>query len=299
MAAKDKKTTIVIKKVTVVAAGGHGGSWKVAFADFMTAMMAFFLVMWLVNQSEEVKKSVAEYFSTPSIIEYNFSNFGVELTLEKLFLDLVNEPLKAFEQFVTPVDKRPNVMDMGLKKIQLHFITEKMSEYAKNIQVLQDEITFDIPEDVLFKPLTAEPIGQFPEIMERVRQITEGLKDSNIYINSELPFKSGVSEGKIRDTAEQRLDLVMNKVQLSITHESVDLYGKTTVEKISNVEAGRDTQGYIKFRIRQKEKPKGRVLKKEINENYDTAEKSGDVYDDFVNKLTRKAEGREESREKK
>ena len=80
MAAKDKKTTIVIKKVTVVAAGGHGGSWKVAFADFMTAMMAFFLVMWLVNQSEEVKKSVAEYFSTPSIIEYNFSTVVDGLT---------------------------------------------------------------------------------------------------------------------------------------------------------------------------------------------------------------------------
>src|SRR5271165_3013434 len=108
----EKKATIVIKKITIAAAGGHGGSWKVAFADFMTAMMAFFLVMWLVNSTEEVKKSVSDYFSTPSIIEYNFSNYGVELTLEKLFLDLMNEPLKAVEDFITPVDKKPNIMSM-------------------------------------------------------------------------------------------------------------------------------------------------------------------------------------------
>ena len=55
MAANEKKQTIVIKKITVVAAGGHGGSWKVAFADFMTAMMAFFLVMWLVGQTPEYR----------------------------------------------------------------------------------------------------------------------------------------------------------------------------------------------------------------------------------------------------
>ncbi|MCX7977737.1 MAG: chemotaxis protein MotB, partial [Bdellovibrionaceae bacterium] len=96
----EKKGTTVIKKITVVAGGGHGGSWKVALADFMTAMMAFFLVMWLLGQSEETKKAVSDYFSTPSIIEYNFQNFGAELTLEKLFLDLLNEPLKAIQSFM-------------------------------------------------------------------------------------------------------------------------------------------------------------------------------------------------------
>ena len=44
--------------------GGHGGAWKIAYADFMTAMMAFFLVMWLVNAAnEETKASVASYFN--------------------------------------------------------------------------------------------------------------------------------------------------------------------------------------------------------------------------------------------
>src|SRR5947209_6547985 len=46
-------------------AGKGGGAWKVAYADFVTAMMAFFLVMWLCAQNQEVKRSVSEYFSDP------------------------------------------------------------------------------------------------------------------------------------------------------------------------------------------------------------------------------------------
>lgn len=47
-------------------AGKGGGAWKVAYADFVTAMMAFFMVMWLVGQSKPVKESVANYFKDPS-----------------------------------------------------------------------------------------------------------------------------------------------------------------------------------------------------------------------------------------
>lgn len=42
--------------------GGHGGSWKVAYADFVTSMMAFFLVMWLISADEETKKAIEDYF---------------------------------------------------------------------------------------------------------------------------------------------------------------------------------------------------------------------------------------------
>lgn len=47
-------------------AGKGGGAWKVAYADFVTAMMAFFMVMWLTSQSSEVKEAVAEHFRNPS-----------------------------------------------------------------------------------------------------------------------------------------------------------------------------------------------------------------------------------------
>ncbi|MGH9593743.1 MAG: flagellar motor protein MotB [Bryobacteraceae bacterium] len=46
--------------------GHHGGAWKVAYADFVTAMMALFIVLWLMNTSEQVKKAISAYFSDPS-----------------------------------------------------------------------------------------------------------------------------------------------------------------------------------------------------------------------------------------
>ena len=146
----EKEPVVVIKKITVQGPGHHGGSWKVAFADFMTALMAFFLVMWLVGQSEETKKNVADYFSTPSIIEYNFSNYGVELTLEKLFLDLINEPLKFFEQFIRPVDKTPNLMAMGSKKIVMHHIADQLGDVANNVQIYGNAVEFEIDANKLF-----------------------------------------------------------------------------------------------------------------------------------------------------
>lgn len=64
MADKKDKATIVIKKINPAAHGGHGGAWKVAYADFVTAMMAFFLVMWLMGTDEETKAAVEGYFKS-------------------------------------------------------------------------------------------------------------------------------------------------------------------------------------------------------------------------------------------
>jgi chemotaxis protein MotB len=58
--------TIVIKRVKKYAAGHHGGAWKIAFADFALALMAFFLVMWLIESTTDLEKMViAGYFSDP------------------------------------------------------------------------------------------------------------------------------------------------------------------------------------------------------------------------------------------
>ena len=63
----DDNQTIVIKKIKKGGHGHHGGAWKVAYADFVTAMMAFFLLMWLLNATtSEQKKGIADYF-TPTI----------------------------------------------------------------------------------------------------------------------------------------------------------------------------------------------------------------------------------------
>ncbi len=62
---QDSPPIIIIKK-KINHAGHHGGAWKVAYADFVTAMMALFIVLWLLNTSEKVQKSISAYFRDPS-----------------------------------------------------------------------------------------------------------------------------------------------------------------------------------------------------------------------------------------
>jgi chemotaxis protein MotB len=62
----ESRPPIIIKRVKKVAGGHHGGAWKIAYADFVTAMMAFFLLMWLLGSTAEGdRKGIAEYFQTP------------------------------------------------------------------------------------------------------------------------------------------------------------------------------------------------------------------------------------------
>ena len=70
---------ILIKKVKKVVGGGHhGGAWKVAYADFVTAMMAFFLLMWLINTtSPEQKRGIADYFAPASVSQTTSGSGGI------------------------------------------------------------------------------------------------------------------------------------------------------------------------------------------------------------------------------
>src|SRR3982750_3603067 len=67
-AGAEAELPIYTKRVKKVAGGHHGGAWKVAYADFVTAMMAFFLVMWLVTAvSKEQRAAIFDYFKNPSM----------------------------------------------------------------------------------------------------------------------------------------------------------------------------------------------------------------------------------------
>ena len=79
MAASSGEQPIVIKKVKKGGGDGHhGGAWKVAYADFVTAMMAFFLLMWLINTtSPEQKRGIADYFAPASVSETTSGSGGI------------------------------------------------------------------------------------------------------------------------------------------------------------------------------------------------------------------------------
>ncbi len=74
----EKKTgAVIIKKNEIVEGGHHGGAWKVAYADFVTAMMAFFLLMWLLNATtEDQRKGLADYFSPNNLLSHASSGTG-------------------------------------------------------------------------------------------------------------------------------------------------------------------------------------------------------------------------------
>ena len=70
MAGDDKKQPIVIKKIVAGGHGHHGGAWKVAYADFVTAMMAFFLLLWLLGITDEAQRDgISDYFKNPAGIK--------------------------------------------------------------------------------------------------------------------------------------------------------------------------------------------------------------------------------------
>ncbi len=83
----------IIKKIKKGHGGGHGGAWKVAYADFVTAMMALFIVLWILSQDQPVRKMVANYFRNP----IGFSNKSTNL-LQGEIPSLINDKSVSIQQ---------------------------------------------------------------------------------------------------------------------------------------------------------------------------------------------------------
>src|SRR4028119_762330 len=74
---RDGGTTIVLKRKEAAGHAHHGGAWKVAYADFVTAMMAFFLLMWLLNATtEEQRRGIADFFAPNNVMSRSNSGAG-------------------------------------------------------------------------------------------------------------------------------------------------------------------------------------------------------------------------------
>lgn len=287
MAAKEKTIT-VIKKITISGGGHHGGAWKVAFADFMTAMMAFFLCMWLLSISPEARQSISDYFSTPSVIEYQFRNFGVELTLEKLFADLLNEPLDTVAKLLEPMDKTPNVFEFQDDKIALSYIADKVGKDADKLEVNYNEISFVIPDNKLFLPGTSETSSEFINIMNRVKKVVSGLENSKIHITSELLLEGVVNADPTlaSKVAAARLDLILLKVKSSLEHETTEVEGEIDVKARKKNEPPSAVTGFIRFHIRRTKESnvKPQEKKKEVapqETTFDNKPRNRDLYDDL------------------
>ncbi|MFJ4154509.1 flagellar motor protein MotB [Pseudomonas sp. NPDC089752] len=149
---------IIIKRVKRFGGGHHGGAWKIAFADFATAMMAFFLVLWLMSTATpEQKIAIAGYFKDP----IGFSESGTPYVI-----DLGGSPQLAPEKTINPEEKSEPTPDTSIQldKDQVETMAEQVErerlelllqelqnkvEENPQLQKFKDQILFEITQDGL------------------------------------------------------------------------------------------------------------------------------------------------------
>ncbi|MDH4563331.1 flagellar motor protein MotB [Pseudomonas sp. BN411] len=118
---------IIVKRVKRYAAGHHGGAWKIAFADFATAMMAFFLVLWLMSSATpEQKKAISGYFKDP---------IGFTESASPYVIDLGGTPTPAPDRTLNPELKdAPDSQESAADS------TDKTQVDASQVETLADQI---------------------------------------------------------------------------------------------------------------------------------------------------------------
>ncbi len=111
----DAKPIIIIKK-SGGHEGHHGGAWKVAYADFVTAMMALFIVLWLLNSSKQVQEAVGGYFKDPTgtskQVGSNMQGSGESFALSKDDMPKLREELQKSVTKITDFDKLKDHIEM-------------------------------------------------------------------------------------------------------------------------------------------------------------------------------------------
>ena len=112
----DKNRPIVIVKKKAGHDGHHGGAWKVAYADFVTAMMALFIVLWLLNSSKQVQEAVGGYFKDPTgtskKVGSNMAGAGENFILTRDNMPKLKEQLQKAMQQMTDFNKLKSHIEM-------------------------------------------------------------------------------------------------------------------------------------------------------------------------------------------
>lgn len=128
--------------------GHHGGAWKVAFADFMTAMFAMFLVLWLINQSSDVKSAVAGYFQDPL---GRSDEFGSSIV-----------PGEGAQASVVRPMRQTDVTDLRMNKMQvMSRQLEEQLQAAPELKGVMDKIEIKLTDEGLQIELLEDSTGVF------------------------------------------------------------------------------------------------------------------------------------------
>ena len=113
-----KGSEVIIIKKKVVHGGRHGGAWTVAYADFVTAMMALFIVLWMMNASKQVQEAVGGYFKDPrgtaKMVGTNKSGTGELVPLKKEDMEKLKEDLLRSIHHLDPLDKLKSQIEITI-----------------------------------------------------------------------------------------------------------------------------------------------------------------------------------------
>ena len=168
-ATNDLRPIIIIKKKKKVIGGGHhGGAWKVAYADFVTAMMAFFLLMWLLNATtEEQRKGIADYFNPTIPISrisgggsdgLNGSSIFTEQTYAKMGTGATREASAGRPSTSTSTDNEvaeTKAVEEAIKQQLELALTEDASALNEHIQIKLS------PEGIIMELVDSEDVPLF------------------------------------------------------------------------------------------------------------------------------------------
>lgn len=153
MAGSDSKAVIIIKKKKGGDGHGHhGGAWKVAYADFVTAMMAFFLVMWLMGSDEETKAAVSKYFNDPLGIEPGSSNAKDVSGRNPGGNFETEEQIKALND-ITEQNRPeiPTAVHLEEHKILAQMVDMVFEGSAFSVETTADHVKFEVPGSIIFQ----------------------------------------------------------------------------------------------------------------------------------------------------
>ena len=155
---------IIVKRVKKIAGGHHGGAWKIAFADFATAMMAFFMLLWLMSSATpEQKKLISGYFQDPVGFSESASPYVIDLggtptpAPDKTLNPEVKDQLEAGpeqdvgkEAEVNPAQAESLAEQVERERLEL-LLQELQNKVEENPQLKQfkDQILFEITQDGL------------------------------------------------------------------------------------------------------------------------------------------------------
>lgn len=194
----DDSKNIIIKKIKKSHGGAHGGSWKVAYADFVTAMMAFFLLLWLLSMVSEEKKAVmSDYFTRFNLFDKTGQSFTMDSSKIGLIPGKQSKDIEIFMRDPTNPEEEELKKEALAKEVK-KAVQEKLKE-GKD-QVLVDAFEGGVRIQIVDKDATPMfPLGSAvpnPRAKEILRVVAETLKNSSSKIAVEghtdsTPFRGG------------------------------------------------------------------------------------------------------------